>query len=69
MPYRNMIRPIRPIGPAICALGAMAPIAQTDEQHGADAEREAEDVDLPDRVAETDCEKEREDRLRCRSGR
>ena len=28
MPYRNMIRPVRPIGPMIWAFGANAPIAR-----------------------------------------
>ena len=36
---------------------------QTDEQHGADAKREAADVDLTDEIAKADREEERKDRL------
>ena len=37
---------------------------QADEQHGTNAEGEAKDVDLPDRIAQTNSEKQRKDRLR-----
>src|SRR4030095_14766599 len=37
---------------------------ETDEQHGADAERESADIDLTDQVADADREEDREDRLR-----
>ena len=37
---------------------------QADEQDGADAEREATDVDLADQVTDADGEKQRKDRLR-----
>src|SRR5690349_3233283 len=36
---------------------------EADEQHGADAERKAEDVDLAHQIAEADGEKDRENRL------
>ena len=54
---------MRPIGPVICAFGAKAPMSEADEQHGADAEREAAEIDLADQVAEADGEEDREDRL------
>ena len=57
------MRPIRPIGPGDLRLGRDRADGEADEQHGADAEREAEDVDLPDRIAEADREEQREDRL------
>ena len=36
---------------------------EADEEHGADAKREAEDVDLADQIAHADRQKRRQDRL------
>ena len=59
-----MIRPVRPIGPVIWSFRRKRADGQTDEQHGADAEREAAEVDLADQIADADGEKYRKDRLR-----
>ncbi len=59
------MRPIRPIGPRDLCLGRDCADRQPDEQHGADAERESEDVDLPDGVTQRHREEEGRDGLRC----
>ena len=43
--------------------GANQPIGERDEQHRADAEREALDVDLADQVADGDRQEQRHQRL------
>ena len=58
-----MIRPVRPIGPDDLRLRREGADREADEEHGADAEREADDVDLTDQVADADREKRRQDRL------
>ena len=63
MPYRNMIRPVRPIGPDDLGFRCERADGKADEQHGADTERKSAEVDLADQIAHSDRQKRRQDRL------